>query len=81
VQALAGVLAIQIIQKTLQSFRIRIVATPDCDRDSLQPRIIQVLMSILGGDIRVQTEFVDSLNRDPGQKVKGVISHVPYLLQ
>ncbi|HEV7412979.1 MAG TPA: hypothetical protein VGP14_04915, partial [Casimicrobiaceae bacterium] len=49
-------------------------AAPACDRQSARDRVVDKLVAVVGRDVRVDVEFVDSIDRTIGGKSAPVIS-------
>jgi len=64
----------QVIQETRTHFRVPIVASESCDREEMRKRIAAKMSQALGGDVRADICFVDSLDRTGAGKLRTVIS-------
>lgn len=73
-QAVSGVCQVQVIQSTVDDFRLRVVWARGCPGEPAELRARMV--SALGPRIRVLVESVDMLEQEPSGKVKTVICQV-----
>ncbi len=64
----------QVMQETATRFRIAIVASPSCDRAQTSVRVREGFIRTFGSEIQVEIEFVDSIPRTRGGKVRPVLS-------
>ena len=74
-QLVPGVLQIQIIQESFDSFLIRAVTAGTSQDGPTRDRLVKTLLDQLGGGVgSVEVDFVPSLPTQPSGKVKAVIS-------
>lgn len=73
-QAVPGIIQVQAIQEDLRRFRLRTVGAADVNRVASGRQLDQALRSVLGADIAVDIEWVDTIAPEPGGKVRAVIS-------
>jgi hypothetical protein len=64
----------QVEQLTDSHFRVALLAAPACDRQAAQQRVVDRLAAVLGSGVRIDVEFVDSIDRTVGGKFAPVIS-------
>jgi phenylacetate-CoA ligase len=64
----------QIIQETRTYFRVAVVAAEDCNREHLRGRLSGKMARILGDEVTIDIDFVDSIERTMGGKLQTVIS-------
>jgi phenylacetate-CoA ligase len=64
----------QVEQKTPTDYRVRVVAADSADREAMTRRLAQKFVGRLGTGTRIETEFVASVPRSSGGKVRSVVS-------
>lgn len=69
-----GLAQVQLIQEALQRFSVRVVAAQGADWARVRDGLDALLRDVLGPDITVTMERVDAIPREPGGKIKTVIS-------
>jgi phenylacetate-CoA ligase len=75
-QNVPGVEQVQMVQEAMHRFRLRIVPSVHAERSKMDEGLRSVLYSILGKEISMEIETVDSLPGGAGGKVKAVICQV-----
>lgn len=73
-QAVPGVVQVQLVQEDLQSFLLRLVYAGGTGWEETCRGLEVALRSVLGNDIAVKIERVDAIPPDSGGKVRAVIS-------
>ena len=71
-QAVEGVRQVQVVQEGLEQFRLRVVWARGCEQQPVE--LAQRLAAVLGEQIRVAVEPVETLEQEPSGKVKSVVS-------
>jgi phenylacetate-CoA ligase len=64
----------QVIQRTTHHFQIAVVAHQACDREAMRSRLTRKFVDRFGDRTTAELSFVDTLRREPGKKVRPVIS-------
>ena len=64
----------QVIQDGYSDFRAWIVASPNCDRETISRQIIDNLKVVLGESSVLNLAFVDQIERSAGGKLRPVVS-------
>jgi phenylacetate-CoA ligase len=73
-----GVVRLQLVQETLDRFRIRVVHSQELAESELRERLVATLARLIGPNLRdVQVEVVEELAPAASGKFKSVISRVP----
>ena len=75
-QSIEGVVQVQVIQETLQSFCLHIVCQPGVDWRATRLRLEGTVRAVLGSAVRQRIMRVDSIPREPGGKVRTFISRL-----
>lgn len=68
----------QIVQEGLFHFVVKLVTRNDCDREALRNRLQAKFAEQFGAQTRTAVDFVDSLPRTSGGKVRTVLSRMPH---
>jgi phenylacetate-CoA ligase len=76
-QAVPGVVQVQLVQRELCRFELRVVCAWEADWHMTRARLEEAFYSVLGRDVDLQVERVERLAADPSGKLRGVISHCP----
>jgi phenylacetate-CoA ligase len=76
-QAVPGVIQVQLVQRELRRFQLRVVCAREADWHVTRARLEEALYSVLGSDIDLEVERVERLASDPSGKLRGVISQCP----
>jgi phenylacetate-CoA ligase len=63
----------QVVQRTRSHFAIGLVASSDCNRQSLEARLAAKFVDLLGDGTTVEVAFVEDLPRTAGGKVRNVV--------
>jgi phenylacetate-coenzyme A ligase PaaK-like adenylate-forming protein len=63
----------QIVQEAPCRFLLRLVPSPDCDREAMTSRLLAGFREQLGGSATVRVEFVSELPTSPGGKVQAIV--------
>ncbi len=74
IRAVPGVVQVQLIQEELRRFLLRAVCTGGADWEQIHQGLDAALRSILGDDISVAIELVDTIPPESGGKVRAAIS-------
>jgi phenylacetate-CoA ligase len=69
-----GIWRFQVVQEARRRFLVRLVASPDCDRERAGERIAVGLREQLPGDVVVRVEFVHELARGRAGKVQPFVA-------
>ena len=64
----------QVEQLTDTHFRVALLAAPSCDLQATRQRVVDKLATVLGSGVRIDVEFVDTIDRTVGGKFAPVIS-------
>jgi phenylacetate-coenzyme A ligase PaaK-like adenylate-forming protein len=64
----------QVEQLTDSHFRVALLAAPACDAQATRQRVVDKLAAVLGSGVRIDVEFVDTIDRTIGGKSAPVIS-------
>jgi phenylacetate-CoA ligase len=64
----------QVEQLTDTHFRVALLAAPACDSQATRQRVVDKLATVLGSGVRIDVEFVDTIDRTVGGKFAPVIS-------
>ena len=67
----------QIVQQARSSILVRLVPSPDCDRQATAERIVRRYDEQLGSRVAVAVEFVEDLPRGPSDKVQPIVCLPP----
>lgn len=73
-QTVPGVVRVQLVQDEVARFSLRVVCALEAEWPATRTRLERVLRSCLGQGIAVETERVEALTREPGGKLRAVIS-------
>lgn len=76
VQAVPGVIQVQIVQEELRKFLLRAVCSPEADWPVIEKRFASVLSSTLGDGLTLQIERVPEIAPDSSGKVRAVVSRI-----
>jgi phenylacetate-CoA ligase len=76
-QAVPGVVQVQLVQRELCRFSLRVVCAREADWHVTRARLEEAFYSVLGRDLDLEVERVERLASDPSGKLRGVISHYP----
>jgi phenylacetate-CoA ligase len=63
----------QVAQRSLTRFAVKLVTSPDCDRQGLQARLAGKFAERLGEGTTIEVEFVEALSRTPRGKIRAVV--------
>jgi phenylacetate-CoA ligase len=74
-QAVPGVVQIQLVQHDVRRFALRVVGGGDVDRSDAKRKLQAALIATLGNHFSLDVEWVDEIPPGPSGKVKAVISH------
>ena len=75
-QAVAGVVQVQLVQEELRRFKLLVVGNSRVDRERTGRELGAALRRVLGEDLSLELEWVDAIPPGPGGKVRAVVSHV-----
>jgi phenylacetate-coenzyme A ligase PaaK-like adenylate-forming protein len=75
--ALPGIEQMQIIQESVDTFRLKLVPMAGYGRET-EEALARELRSVFGDAVRTTVELVDRIPQDPSGKYRFSISHVPY---
>jgi phenylacetate-CoA ligase len=75
-QSIEGVVQVQVIQETLQSFCLHVVCQPGVDWPATRLRLEGAVRALLGSAVTQRIMRVDSIPREPGGKVRAFISRL-----
>lgn len=67
----------QIVQRARSSILVRLVPSPDCDRQATAERIVCRYREQLGRRVAIAVEFVEDLPRGPSNKVQPIVCLPP----
>ena len=73
-QSVPGVVQVQLVQRELRRFQLRVVCAGGTDWKMTRARLEEAFYSILGRDLDLQVERVERLAPEPSGKLRGVIS-------
>ncbi len=76
IQAVPGVIQVQLIQEELRRFLLRVVCPSEADWAAALPQIKAASSHALGRDVDLRTERVDRIPVEPGGKVRAVVSRL-----
>jgi len=74
-QAVPGVVQLQLVQQTVRQLSINFVCPAGSDWGSICHSLIEITQGLLGQDMRIDVTRVTAIPREPGGKVRAVISH------
>jgi len=75
-QAVAGVVQVQIVQHARRRFTVRAVGEAGIQRDESAAGLVQALRSKAGDDVQVCVDWVETIPAESNGKVKAVISEI-----
>jgi len=73
-QAVPGVVQLQLVQLELRRFQLRVVCAREADWHMTRARLEEAFYSVLGRDLDLQVERVERLAPETSGKLRGVIS-------
>jgi phenylacetate-CoA ligase len=76
-RARRGIWRYQIVQETLDRFLLRLVPSPEFDREVTKSQVLEQFRHQLGNEIAVRVEFVTDLPRGPSGKVQPIVGLLP----
>jgi phenylacetate-CoA ligase len=73
-QAIPGVVQVQLVQRELRRFQLHVVCAREADWHVTRARLEEAFYSIFGRDLNLEVDKVERLAPDPSGKLRGVIS-------
>lgn len=73
-RAVRGIVEVQLVQDTLERFSLRAVCAAGSHWETIRAQLGKIVRRLLGEGLDVAIERVDSIPREPGGKVRSVIS-------